>query len=191
MSNGERWLPVVGCEGYYEVSDCGRVRSIDRVVRCGDGTVRRYRGKLLSQGVDKHERRYVALSSGGVSITQRVHVLVLTAFVGPRPPGFEGCHGDDDPANNYWLNLRWATSTENKLDRVRNGIHHNANKTVCPLDHLLQMPNLVPSALPGRNCLACKYAQGARDRARQRGNEFNLRACADSYYTKIMGTVLV
>jgi hypothetical protein len=50
-----------------------------------------------------------------------VHVLVLEAFVGPRPEGMEGCHGDGNPANNNVQNLRWDTPQNNWKDRKRHG----------------------------------------------------------------------
>jgi hypothetical protein len=50
-----------------------------------------------------------------------VHQLVLEAFVGPKPEGFECCHADDDPTNNRLENLRWDTQCANAADRIRNG----------------------------------------------------------------------
>lgn len=53
------------------------------------------------------------------------HVLVLTAFVGPRPPGMQGCHYDDDGTNNRLENLRWDTPLGNSQDAIRNDRLHN------------------------------------------------------------------
>ena len=50
-----------------------------------------------------------------------VHILVLLAFVGPRPDGLECRHLDGDPANNHPSNLRWGTSKDNADDRRRHG----------------------------------------------------------------------
>ena len=50
-----------------------------------------------------------------------VHVLVLTAFVGPRPEGLYGCHRDDNPENNVLNNLYWGTPKENSNDKKLNG----------------------------------------------------------------------
>jgi HNH endonuclease len=52
-----------------------------------------------------------------------IHTLVLNAFIGPCPPGLEGCHWDDDGTNNKLENLRWDTHSANVLDSVRNGTH--------------------------------------------------------------------
>jgi hypothetical protein len=50
-----------------------------------------------------------------------VHCLVLEAFVGPCPPGMEGCHNDGDPENNDFRNLRWDTHAANMADAERHG----------------------------------------------------------------------
>ena len=81
----ERWLPVPGFEGLYEVSDEGRVRCLPRH-RVRGGVLRPSaagKGYLKVQLVHKqrHAHRYV-------------HELVLTTFVGPRPPGMEVAHGN-------------------------------------------------------------------------------------------------
>lgn len=46
----------------------------------------------------------------------KVHRLVLEAFIGPCPPGCEGCHNDGDPTNNRLENLRWDTHAANMAD---------------------------------------------------------------------------
>lgn len=53
--------------------------------------------------------------------TRTVHVLVLTAFVGPVPAGMEGCHIDGNRANNRRDNLKWGTHRENVADQIRHG----------------------------------------------------------------------
>jgi hypothetical protein len=50
-----------------------------------------------------------------------VHVLVLTAFVGPCPDGNEALHFNDIPDDNRLSNLRWGTRSQNNHDAIRNG----------------------------------------------------------------------
>lgn len=116
----ELWRPVVGYEAAYEVSDHGRVRSVDRQVPHGRGGGSRFRrGQLLRPGPTSTGHLTVALGKGN---SRLVHHLVLEAFVGPRPPKpFEGLHFDDCPANNHLSNLRWGTRSANLHDAVRNG----------------------------------------------------------------------
>lgn len=58
---------------------------------------------------------------GGGYEDHKVHILVLEAFVGPRPDGMVGRHRNDDTTNNALTNLCWGTRVENVQDAVRNG----------------------------------------------------------------------
>jgi hypothetical protein len=109
----EKWKPVVGYEGIYEVSDQGRVRGLDRTDRSG---------KLRKGGIRKQKTSrdgYKTIGLRNVFIrTFSVHRLVLGAFVGPCPEGMECCHfPDNDPSNNNLDNLRWDTPENNHADR--------------------------------------------------------------------------
>ena len=54
------------------------------------------------------------------------HQLVLEAFVGSCPPGFEGCHNDNNPRNNALYNLRYDTRGSNSRDRIKHGTNGKA-----------------------------------------------------------------
>lgn len=116
----ERWLPVVGWEGFYEVSDMGRVRSLDRwaAVR-GDGR-RLIKGRVLKTPTDSWGYPIVHLQVRERSQTVRIHLLVLEAFVGSRPAGLEGCHENDNKLDARLNNLRWDTPASNRQDAIRN-----------------------------------------------------------------------
>lgn len=120
----ERWLPVVGFEASYEVSDDGRVRSVDRYVKSPIAKIgtRLVRGRLLRPVLCKNGYHYITLSrAAGDQPKSTVHRLVLEAFVGPSPPSHECCHYDGDKSNNKVTNLRWGTRKENMMDRIRLG----------------------------------------------------------------------
>lgn len=176
----ETWRPVVGYEGYYEVSNLGRVRSLDRVDRSG----KKRRGRVLRAQPhrDGHLRIRLSRADGGRSFD--VHRLVGEAFIGPLPSGMETRHLDGDPSNNASTNLAYGTKAENNDDRVRHGTHHNARKTHCPRNHPLVEPNLVAAAARrgGRTCLACSRERG---RARKTGAEFSIER-ADASLQQIM-----
>lgn len=187
MTDVERWRPVVGYEGRYEVSDHGRVRSLDRYARTRSGQ-RRVPGKVLALTPTSEGYRCVNLSADGTARVCNVHVLVLTAFKGPRPDGMEGLHADDDGAHNHHSNLRWGTPSDNARDAVTNGGHRHSKRTHCKFDHKLGAPNVSAddAAKDRRNCLACERG-GARVRnGRRAGLTLDHRTEADYCYARIM-----
>lgn len=157
--SSEEWRPVVGWEGLYEVSDQGRVRSLDRAVVDCRGTVRGLKGRILRPKSHPAGHQFLSLSRAGVKGTRWVHHLVLECFTGPRPAGLECLHDDGNPKNNCASNLSWGTRGANIQDSIRHGTNPRLNKTVCPRGHALDWPNLVPSKLPSRQCLACDRAK--------------------------------
>lgn len=155
----ERWLPVLGYEGFYEISDHGRVRSAERTVPHGERT-KQMRGRILKpwlSGGGSTQRYQIGLSDEtGRRQRYYVHILVLEAFIGPRLPGFEACHLDDDGENNWLDNLRWDTRSANEQDKVRNGNHHNAKKTHCKNGHAFTVANTKFRPGGGRWCRECR-----------------------------------
>jgi NUMOD4 motif/HNH endonuclease len=109
----ERWRDVVTHPGLYEVSDLGRVRSLDRGGR---------KGRLLSTRVDHRGYRKATLSLDGRQEYVKVAKLVAMACCGPRPSlEHEVCHGNGVSDDDRALNLRWCTRSENMEDARRHG----------------------------------------------------------------------
>lgn len=116
----ENWRPVVGYAGFYEVSDLGNVRSLDRV----DARGMLRKGRVLKSRVDTKGAgyRYTNLSLCGVPTKVNVHVLVLEAFIGLRPSDrHDACHDDGRRDNPALGNLRWDTKAGNWTDKWRHG----------------------------------------------------------------------
>lgn len=117
-----KWKAIPGYEGTYEVSDDGRVRSLDRTVHFSDGRVRQYRGQELAQYEDDFGYRKSTLKLNGKSYRAHIHVLVARAFIGAPPAeGLHICHGDGDHHNNAPGNLRYDTVQGNSDDMVAHG----------------------------------------------------------------------
>lgn len=114
----ERWLPVVGYEGLYEISDLGRVKSLDRKSKSGAKVT----GRFLKLTTNQSGYSVVSLH-GHVGRTQgKVHRLVLEAFVGLSDSRAEACHfPDPSKTNNRLDNLRWGSAKENAGDRDKHG----------------------------------------------------------------------
>lgn len=185
MSLVEQWKSVYGYEGIYEVSNLGNVRSIDRI----DFGGRKLKGVPLSHNVNGESNRHtVMLYRNGKRRRVQVHVLVLEAFVSPRPAGMLGLHWDDDRHNNSLQNLRWGTKSENGLDAARNKKLFASRKTHCKRGHLLVVPNLLESQMRDghRCCLACYRAKG---QLWHKGlhEESEVQQLADVKYSKIIG----
>ena len=116
MDAAERFAPVPGYPGY-RVSDAGRVQT------------RRHRNGLpapgwrdLAPGADGRGYPQVRLYRPGARPRWRhVHLLVLEAFIGPRPPGLVARHGPAGPGVPALWNLSYGTRSENMADKWRDG----------------------------------------------------------------------
>jgi hypothetical protein len=115
----ENWKPVpFGPYGdYYEVSNLGRIKNkrTGKVLRPSKISDRWQRPNRSTEYLG------VRLSVRQLKKTFKVHTLVLTAFVGPRPNGMQCCHGDCDSTNNRLSNLRWDTPKNNMADSASSG----------------------------------------------------------------------
>lgn len=115
----EIWKPVVGYEGRYEVSNLGRVRSVDHKYtrphfRTGAPTEYSVKGRVIYQYCKKDTTTYnVRLSKGPTVKTHAVHRLVAQAFI-PNPDNLpEVNHMDENRHNNRADNLEWCTGDYN------------------------------------------------------------------------------
>lgn len=156
----ETWRPIVRYEGVYEVSDLGRVRSLDRIVpnsgtRGGSMSVK---GRVLKTLIHKGYRQFTV--SGKLCL---VHRLVCEAFNGPSN-GLWALHKDGDSLNNLASNLRWGTAQENAQDMLEHGTCHAARKTRCVRGHAFDEANTRITPEGSRACRTCHRERAQRDR---------------------------
>ena len=118
----EQWRDIPSYEGFYQASNLGMIRSVDRTVRSkGDG-VQHLKGKpMRTNTFNKYGYASVALRRDGFSTTFLVHSLVALTWIGPRPHGKQVRHGRNGRLDNSVGNLCYGTPTENSVDRVRDG----------------------------------------------------------------------
>ncbi|MBN8825087.1 MULTISPECIES: NUMOD4 domain-containing protein [unclassified Spirosoma] len=116
---GEVWKDVPGYEGFYQASNFGRVRSIDRLVPCKGGAFNIRKGKILKEG--KHKKGYllVILAKNGLCVTYSVHSIIALAFIGPRPLKYDINHINGLKTDNRCTNLEYVTAKENQLHAFR------------------------------------------------------------------------
>lgn len=134
------WKDISGYEGFYQVSETGLVKSLDRRVGGRPGVIK---GKILKPCVRDGYHR-VTLQKNGVLIKVFVHRLVATAFIGECPESCECCHNDGNRSNNHASNLRWDTRSANQLDRFKHGTDcagENHFKTFLKKDDVIEIRN--------------------------------------------------
>ena len=123
----EIWKPISGYEGFYEVSNLGRIRSLERNVECSDGRKRKIKDRTLKGSSYSGGYSGVTLHKDGCAKFVNIHRIVAEAFV-PNPLEKEEVnHKDENPSNNHASNLEWVTCKENinygtRTERARKAI---------------------------------------------------------------------
>lgn len=159
----EIWKDVVGYEGYYQVSNLARVKSLARELK-SNGNLK-YVGdladfdktyikpeKILSQNKSKDGYLRCIFSKNGKPKMQRVHRLVAQAFI-PNPNNMPVVnHIDEDKTNNLPGNLEWVSVAYNnvygtRIQRLKNseGFKRNSEKNCKPLSQYDLNGNLIAS----------------------------------------------
>lgn len=112
----ENWLPVVGLEEFYEVSDLGNIRSKIRNGKTLFGN-RKYGGNTLNAFIHANGYPCVNLTTKNYRKQFSIHRLVLEAFKGRCPENMEACHINGIRSDARLINLRWDTRSNNALDK--------------------------------------------------------------------------
>lgn len=183
--SNEIWKPVLGYEGYCEVSSLGRVKTLERVTVRRNGRPHTVPERILKQSYMKKGYLRLNLTKDGVRKQHTVHSLVLSSFVGPRPSGMITRHLNGIPDDNRLENLAWGTGSENQHDAVEHGRHFLATKTHCPRNHPLQGPNLIVSSRPKRR--SCRACSREHDSATHGNRPFDPRLADLRYLDVISG----
>lgn len=110
--DNEAWMPIEGYEGYYEVSNMGRVRAVPRIVRRGE-IFQPVRERILSAGGDANKYPSVQLFKNGKGKRFTIHRLMAKAFI-PNPNNLpEVDHINTIKNDNRIENLRWVSHKGN------------------------------------------------------------------------------
>lgn len=113
----EIWKPIKGYEGFYEVSNLGRIKALSRKVLVSkNGDITYYRKKkehIMSQPYSSNGYKQICLSKNGKTRLFRVHRLVAEAFIENPDRLPEVNHIDESRDNNRADNLEWCTHKYN------------------------------------------------------------------------------
>lgn len=116
----EVWKDIKGYEGLYQVSNLGRVKSLDRFVDWKYDKKQFIKGKVLKNCSMSSGYLFVGLSKNGKVKNHSIHRLVAKAFI-PNPESKpEVNHLDENISNNNVTNLQWVTPSENANYGTRN-----------------------------------------------------------------------
>lgn len=110
----ELWQDINGYKGYYQISNYGNVRSLDRPVYtiAGKG-YRIVKGKLIKGSVNNSGYKMVVLKKENKPKGLTIHRLVALHFI-PNPNGFPDVnHKDENKFNNSFENLEWVSHEYN------------------------------------------------------------------------------
>ncbi len=106
-------MDIVGYEECYQVSNYGRVRSVERFVKHAYGGLRRIRERLLISNSYKSGYVILKLSKCNIAKTLYIHQLVSSAFLGLCSKVYQVNHIDGNKLNNHVDNLEYVTCREN------------------------------------------------------------------------------
>ena len=164
----EIWKPIKGFEGFYEISNYGRVKSVKRTIRSGKGYGKHeYGGRILKHSETNGYSR-VTLCKGRLLSYFSVHRLVAEAFI-PNPDNKpEIDHINTLRNDNRAVNLRWVTKIENARNpntvKNRKNNHKNGSHKLVGELNKFSKPLIAINVKDGStlrfSCLKDAYRQG-------------------------------
>jgi hypothetical protein len=127
----EIWKDITGYEGKYQVSNFGRVKSLNKQIKGKNESLRFIKEKIIKQSEDNHGYFVVCLCLNSLKNTRKVHQVVAEAFLNHSRCGHKLVvdHIDNDKSNNYLTNLQIITQRENTHKIKRN--YTSKYKGVC------------------------------------------------------------
>ena len=172
----ELWKDVKGYEGFYQVSNTGKVRSLDKEV------FNKLTGRMnFRKGIERKQQFYggyfnVRLIVDGFGKKFTVHRLVAEAFV-DNPNNYNVVnHLDGVKTNNNYTNLEWTTVKGNVIHAWENGLNHFSEEQREKQKEYMSIPIVGTNATTGKKL----YFKSAADAARELGmTKGRIRDCCN------------
>lgn len=138
----EIWEPIKNFEGLYEVSNIGRVRSLDKIIKKWDGH-RLLKGRILKPSSSKSGYQKIILTGKNkYKKTMLVHRLVALHFIDNPENFLQVNHIDGVKNNNTVHNLEWVTASENVQHSFDTGLKKPSPKSTKLIKELGEKSNI-------------------------------------------------
>lgn len=144
----EIWKPIKGYEGYYEASNLGNIRSVDRVILSTANILHTEhkqlrRGRVLRQGNGRKGYKIVVLQKEGRKHTLYTHRVIATTFIDnpdnkPCIDHINGIHTDNRAENLRWVTQKENINNPNTIRKNLTTLRRNA-KNGCKAKTILQL----------------------------------------------------
>ena len=152
----EEWKDIPNYEGWYQVSNLGNVRSLDRKIIYSNGKIYIAKGKNLKPTLRKNGYYYVTSAKNSNKPKFDIHKLVAFVFI--DNPNNYPCvnHIDGNKYNNRIDNLEWCTYSENAIHADRLGLKlrtygESNGMSKLTKDDILKIRNLLDEGIKGKD----------------------------------------
>lgn len=166
--NGEAWKDIVGYEGYFQISNMGRVKSLRRYFN-NNGGFTLVEEKIRKQAMDKKGYLRTELSVSGKGVTKKVHRLVADAFILNPNNLPQVNHIDEAKSNNKYTNLEWV----NNKDNINHGTAIQRS-SISRINHPLKSKAVLQYSLNGE---FIKEYPSIAEASRQNGRNRHIGEC--------------
>lgn len=130
----EIWKDIPEYEGHYQVSNLGRVKSLERIAFSDSGRKRNLSERIIKQQKNiKNGYFFVGLYKNGIRLIKKTHQLVAISFLNHKPVGHKIVvdHIDNDKSNNTLSNLQLISNRQNSTKDRLNGTSKHIGVHYC------------------------------------------------------------
>jgi hypothetical protein len=120
----ENWQNIPNFESYYQVSNLGRVRGLDRIIIDKNGKKKRIKGQIIKPQYATNGYLFIRPCKNGIKSNFLLHRIVAQMFISNPQNKQEINHKDFNKTNNVFTNLEWCTHSENHKHLFHKGIRN-------------------------------------------------------------------